>query len=285
VLVVLFGRLPELTHLLRPDDIPRSDQYLPRPLTAEQDRLIQPELLRRDDRDGNVFLLLRHTGMRIGECVDLTWDCLRCVGQDRWAIHVPLGKLQTERLVPVDSFVCQLVHRLRLLRSQDPLPADGLLLARPRGRYALTRELRNSLCEIVAAVGITAHIVPHQLRHSFGTEVTRAGMSLPAVMKVLGHKTPNMTLRYLEVTTQDLQREFLLARARPRHLVPTPRVPTPISSSKATLATLLGALRIAQHVLEMFRRSLPDGPHRHLLERLANRLTKIVCETRKLGLP
>jgi len=277
--------IPELTHLLRPDDIPRCDHYLPRSLPDEQDRLIQQELLRRDDRDSNVFLLLRHTGMRIGECADLAWDCLRCVGQDRWAIHVPLGKLQTERLVPADSFVCQRVHRLRLLRAQDPLPPDGRLLARPRGRYSLTRELRDSLCEIVSAVGITAHIVPHQLRHSFASGVVRAGMSLPAVMQVLGHTTPNMTLRYLEVTNQDLQREFLLARTRPRHLVPIPRVPATISSPQANLATVRDALHFAQHVLEMFRRTLPEGPHRHLLDRIANRLTKIVCETRKLDHP
>ena len=42
------------------------------------------------------------------------------VGPQSWAIHVPLGKLKTERLVPVDAFVCRLVERLRLLRSQDP---------------------------------------------------------------------------------------------------------------------------------------------------------------------
>jgi len=62
--------IPHLTHLVHSDDIPRRDQDLPRPLTPEQDRLIQQELLRRDDRDSNAFLLLRHTGMRIGECAD-----------------------------------------------------------------------------------------------------------------------------------------------------------------------------------------------------------------------
>ncbi len=61
------------------------------------------ELLRRNDLAANIFLLLRHTGMRIGECVDLSWDCLRNVAPDRWAIHVPLGKLKTERMVPVGS--------------------------------------------------------------------------------------------------------------------------------------------------------------------------------------
>ena len=275
--------LPHLTHLVRPDDIPRRDQYLPRPLTIEQDRLIQQELLRRDDRNSNAFLLLRHTGMRIGECIDLSWDCLRCIGPDLWAIHVPLGKLQTERLVPVDAFVCQLVHHLRLLRSQDPLPADGLLLARPRGRYRLGRELRDALREIVAAVGITTHIVPHQFRHSFATEMLRAGVSFPAVMKMLGHTTPNMTLRYLEVSALDLQREFQLARSHPRHLAPTPRIPTSIRSPKPDLAALLDAIQTTQHVLEMFRRTLPDGPHRRLLDRLSNRLTKIASEARSLN--
>ena len=50
----------------------------------------------------------------------------------------------------------------------------------------------------------------------------RAGVSLPALMKLLGHRTANMTLRYVEVTQKDLQREFHLARQQSRHLVPLP---------------------------------------------------------------
>ena len=65
--------------------------------------MIQQELRRRNDFVSNVLLLLRHTGMRIGECVDLSFDCLRPLGPEQWAIHVPLGKLKTERWVPVDS--------------------------------------------------------------------------------------------------------------------------------------------------------------------------------------
>jgi len=41
----------------------------------------------------------------------------------------------------------------------------------------------------------------------------------------------------------------------------------------------------AQHVLEMFRRSLDEGSARRLLDRLANRLVKILAETRKLNPP
>src|SRR5450759_2124097 len=53
---------------------------------------------------------ISHTGMRIGECVDLSFDCLRLLAPGQWALHVPLGKLHTERLVPIDDSVCQLVH-------------------------------------------------------------------------------------------------------------------------------------------------------------------------------
>ena len=269
-----------LTRLVFRQDTPRSEHYLPRPLTADQDRSIQQELLRRDDRNSNVFLLLRHTGMRIGECADLSFDCLRLVGSDDWAIHVPLGKLKTDRLVPVDAFVRQLVHRLRLLRSQDPLPADGFLLARPTGRDALIHKLRRVWRNTITAAGIISRVVPHQLRHSFGTEMLRAGVTLPTVMKLLGHVNPEMTMRYLDVALLDLQREFNLARSQPRHLVPAPRLPA--SVGQPSLTTLLDSLNVAQHVLEMFRRTLPQGADRYLLDRLANRLTKIASEARKL---
>ena len=271
--------IPLLARLVRADDIPRPDDYLPRPLTAEHDQLIQRELLRRDDWACNALLLLRHTGMRIGECLDLPLDCLRCTSQDQWAIHVPLGKLRTERLVPVDAFVRGVVHRLQLLRSQDARSSDGFLLARPRGRARVAYELRITLHQTATDVGIKTRIVPHLFRHSFATEMLRAGASLPVVMKLLGHQSPKMTMRYLDVSLADIEREFMLAQQHPRHLAPVPK-----SSfiSSASQSGLVDSLRAAQHVLEMFRRNLPEGPDRRLLDRLANRLTKITAEAQTL---
>jgi site-specific recombinase XerD len=94
---------------------------------------------------------------------------------------VPLGKLKTERWVPVDSMVCQLVERIRSLRPLDAPTAGRLLLARPRGRTVLVRRVRAALQEAVAAVGITARIVPHQFRHTYGTEMLRAGVGFAGV--------------------------------------------------------------------------------------------------------
>jgi len=273
-------QLADLAYLIRREDIPRIPQRLPRPLTAEQDRLIQKELLRRNDLPANVFLLLRHTGMRIGECADLSYDCLHNVSPDRWAIHVPLGKLKTERMVPVDSFVCELIHRLRFFRSFDPLP-DGRLLARHSGKQTLIKQLRPYLSDVAASVGISTRIVPHQLRHTYASEMVRAGVSLPALMTLLGHVKAEMTMKYVLVAGDDLQREFHLARSRPRHLAPQPKAP--ISSPRAGLEGVVDSLLFAQHAVEMFRRSLPDGTPRHCLDRVSNRLTKILSEVRKIN--
>lgn len=275
------AQLPELARLIRREDFPRPPQRLPRALTAQQDQLLQQELIRRNDLPANIFLLLRHTGMRIGECVDLSYDCLRNVGPDHWAIHVPLGKLKTERMVPVDSFVCELVQRLRFFRSFDPLPPDGRLLSRPQGKQALIRQLRYYLHEATAGAGITGRVVPHQLRHTYASEMIRSSVTLPVLMKLLGHVDPEMTMRYIDVTAHDLEREYHLARAKPRHLAPQPKAPT--ASPRAGFDGVIDSLLFAQHALEMFRRSLPDGPPRRCLDRLSNRLTKILSQTRKLS--
>jgi integrase len=273
-------KLAELAHLIRREDIPRMPQSLPRPLTAEQDQLLQQELIRRNDLAASAFLLLRHTGMRIGECVDLSYDCLHSISLNQWAIHVPLGKLKTERMVPVDAFVRDLVHRLRFFRSLDPMPDNGRLLAWHGSRVSLLARLRDYLHLACHSAGLPTSIVPHQLRHTYGTEMLRAGVGFAAVMKLLGHTDPGMTMRYVDVTLTDLQREFQLARSQPRHLTPQPK------TSSAPLRTgrdgLIDSLLVAQNRMLVLRRSLPNGNAHSCLDRLANRLTKILAEIREL---
>ena len=107
----------------------------------------------------------------------------------------------------------------------------------------------------------------------------RAGVGFAAVMKLLGHTSPGMTMHYVDVTLTDLQREFQLARSQPRHLVPQPK--TSPARVRSGLDGLIDSLLATQHVMEMVRRSL-NSKQRTRLNRLVNRLTKILGETRKL---
>jgi hypothetical protein len=184
-------------------------------------------------------------------------------------------------MVPVDSFVCELVQRLRFFRSFDPLPAEGRLLARYSGKQTFIKRLRLYLSDVAAAVGISTRIVLHQLRHTYATEMVRAGVSLPALMTLLGHVKAEMTMKYVLVVGDDLQREFHLARSQPRHLAPQPKAPA--ISPRAGLEGVVDSLLFAQHAMEMYRRSLPNGSPRQCLDHLSNRLTKILSETRKIN--
>jgi Phage integrase family len=150
-----------------------------------------------------------------------------------------------------------------------------------KGKQTLIKQLRPYLSDAAVAAGISTAIVPHQLRHTYATEMVRAGISLPALMTLLGHVKAEMTMKYVQVAGNDLQREFHLARSHPRHLAPQPKAPA--ISPRAGLDGVADALLFAQHAIEMFRRSLSDGPPRRCLDRLSNRLTKILSEARKLN--
>ena len=277
-------QLPQLARLIRREDIPRLPQRLARPLTARAGSASAAGVRQAATIwESNAFLLIRHTGMRIGECADLSFDCLRSTGPHQWAIHVPLGKLKTERMVPVDSLVVTVIQRLRFFRFLDPRPPDGRLLARRSTRDALVRQLRRYLHQVCHSLGLSTRIVPHQLRHTYATEMLRSGVSFPALMKLLGHTSPDMTMLYVEVALNDLQREFQQARSKPRHLVPQPK--TSFALIRTGLDGVIDSLQAAQHALEMFRRSLPIGAARSCLDRLSNRLTKIATEARKLRTP
>jgi hypothetical protein len=202
---------------------------------------------------------------------------------NEWAIHVPLGKLKTERMVPIDASVGELVQRLRFFRSLDPLRADGRLLARPSSKNALVRQLRDYLHQVCFSLGLSTRIVPHQFRHTYATEMLRGGVSFPVLMKLLGHTNPEMTMRYVDVSLTDLQREFHQARSHPKYLVPQPKALS--LQLRAGLDGVVDSLLAAQHVLEIFRRPLPKGTTRTCLDRLSNRLTKILHVARNLRTP
>ena len=79
------------------------DKCLPRPLSPEDDTRLDGQLRAIGDLPAAALLLTRATGMRIGECIDLTVNSLEHIAADDWALHVPVGKLHSERHVPMDT--------------------------------------------------------------------------------------------------------------------------------------------------------------------------------------
>jgi site-specific recombinase XerD len=280
--------------LILRQDFPPRDLYLPKPLSPENDHLLDQQLRQTDDLCSHALLLLRATGMRIGECLRLQTDCLRHLGpnpdqEDQWALHVPLGKLHTERWVPADDHVRQIVARILALRgtaafTQPAASSSDWLLRKPDGRRVSYQRMWQALTEAAQHAGCSAPVRPHQLRHTFATEMLRAGVSLPALKELLGHRDIRMTMVYVQVTQNDLQRQYHLARQTISHLHVMPELSTGKKAVVANSAStaLLQSLVATRHLLEMFRRQLENEKARRKLQRLANRLVKIIAELDQL---
>ena len=108
--------------------------------------------------------------------------------------------------------------------------------------------------------------------------MVRRGVSLPALMQLLVHKDIRMTLRYVQVTQLDLQREFHSARQRATqpHQVPVRSIPN--CPTSADLPGIRQAITATRHLLEMFRRGLTNEKTRRRLQRLDQRLLEVALQ-------
>jgi site-specific recombinase XerD len=220
-----------------PRDAPRLPHPLPRYLPPDQERALleaSPSRLRAD-----ALLLMRATGMRIGELTDLELDCVHEVpGQGAW-LKIPLGKLLTGRMVPIDEQTVELVDRIVAHRSAGrPLhhprtgkPADFLLTH--QGRRVSADTLREELRRAAAEAGLDG-VVPHQLRHTYATALVNAGCSLQALMALPGHVPAEMSLRYgrlFDATVRnEYQRALTLAKAQLGPVLPGERTQLPLAA-------------------------------------------------------
>ena len=205
-------------------DSPRLPRPLPRYLPPDEDRRLVATLEASPNRlCADAMLLARATGVRIGELLDLELDCVHEVpGQGAW-LKVPLGKLATERMVPLDDDTVALIDRIVATRSPGrPLrhPRDGRpveFLLTHQGRRPSQHTLRAELDRAATEAGI-GPVVPHQLRHTFATALVNAGCSLQSLMAMLGHVSAEMSLRYGrlfdETVRADYERALTLAKGR-----------------------------------------------------------------------
>ena len=61
---------------------------------------------------------------------------------------------------------------------------------------------------------------PHRFRHTFASDMVRAGVSLPALMQLMGHARIETTMVYVEVTPLEVYQQY--AKAVAQHIRPVP---------------------------------------------------------------
>lgn len=214
-------------------DVPRLPRPLPRALAPDVDAALIGAIANLDDPFARAGLLvLRRAGLRLGECLDLELGCVVDYGPTGTWLRVPLGKLGTERAVPLDADTVAAVDAWAAQRGPQrphPHPRTGEptdFLFAEHGRRLKPWRIRKGLRVAVNEAGLAGpggealDVTPHQLRHTYATELANAGMSLQALMAVLGHVTPEMTLRYAALASPIVRAAYDGAMGKVRKLIP-----------------------------------------------------------------
>ena len=134
------------------------------------------------------------------------------------------GKGSKPRLLPLAPEAVQLLNHY--LRLERPNVATPPLFVSLKGRARATRMTPAGLRSLFRHHRRTTGVSkanPHRFRHTFATDMVRAGVSLPALMRLMGHANIQTTLIYVEVTPLDVYQQY--ARAAAQLIRPIPVTP------------------------------------------------------------
>ena len=173
----------------------------------------------RTARDLAIVGLMLLQGLRSAEVLGLNEDDL-LLSEAQLRVR---GKGNKLRFLPLAPETVQLLdHYRRLERPQVGTAALFVSLKGPaRGTRMTLAGLRSLFRYHRQRTGVQL-ANPHRFRHTFASDMVRAGISLPALMQLMGHADIQTTLRYVQITPQDVYRQY--TRAVAQQVRPLPRL-------------------------------------------------------------
>lgn len=199
--------------------LPKQDKRLPKPISIEEVTALIDAASIPDPpigpRDQALMEVLYGTGARISEAVGLAIDDVDLEGH---AVRL-FGKGRKERIVPLGSYAIDAIESY-LVRARPELASKGkgtpALFLNTLGR-PLSRQSAWAVIQACAdRAGITSHISPHTLRHSYATHLLSGGADVRVVQELLGHSSVTTTQIYTAVSIETLKETFATSHPRAR---------------------------------------------------------------------
>ena len=171
-------------------------------------------------RDLSLIALMLYDGLRSQEALAIQLEDLHLT-EAQLRVH---GKGNKERLLPVPPDTIQaLEHYLHLERPLTNSPSLFVSLKGPQRGKPMTADGLRSLFRHHRWQSRDPHANPHRLRHTCGSDMVRAGISLPALMRLMGHSHIHTTMLYVQLSPQDVWNQFHRALENRARLHPPPQ--------------------------------------------------------------
>jgi integrase/recombinase XerD len=153
-------------------------------------------------RDSAIFTLMLHTGLRVGEVINLRLADLFLHENRKPHLRVN-GKGQRERVVYLSVAVAQLLNEYLLGRS--PQSGKRVFLNR-RGKPITITGIQLQLAKYCHQAN--TWVTCHQLRHTFACRMIAAGVPVTSVQKMLGHASLRTTQLYVQIADTQVERDY-----------------------------------------------------------------------------
>lgn len=161
-------------------------------------------------RDRAIVELLFSSGLRVSELVNLNRDHINTTrrefmvrGKGQKDRPVFIGKAAAEHVVNYLSARLDNLPPLFLSYSKNNITSTG-------GDYRrlTSRSIQRMVSNYARLAGITKHVSPHTMRHSFATDLLMNGADIRSVQSMLGHSSITTTQVYTHVTDQHLRESY-----------------------------------------------------------------------------
>ena len=137
-----------------------------------------------------------HTGFRATELRSLTWTDVE-INRRMITVRAGYAKNGEARSVPINQLLTDILKSVKLANNQY----ERVFCTRDGTPY---RSFRTAFERAVRKAGI-ADFTFHDLRHTFASRVVMAGVDLPTVKELLGHRDISMTMRYTHLSSDHKQ--------------------------------------------------------------------------------
>ncbi len=161
-------------------------------------------------RDRAMFELFYSSGLRLSELTALRPED---IDFNDATVRV-LGKGGKTRVVPVGRFALRYIRDWLEQRSAIAKGEQSALFLNHHGRPIGPRTVQQRLKSWAQKQGISQHVHPHMLRHSFASHVLQSSGDLRAVQEMLGHASISSTQIYTHLDWQHLAKTYDAAHPR-----------------------------------------------------------------------
>jgi site-specific recombinase XerD len=153
-------------------------------------------------RDRTIFTLMLHTGMRVGEVVNLSLDDVY-LSENRPPHVRVFGKGQRERVVYLSATATLLLNEYL---SERPAKTEEKVFLNRRGTPITITGIQLQLAKYCRQADIW--VTCHQLRHTFACRMVAAAVPVTSVQKMLGHVSIRTTQLYVNVADRQVEQDY-----------------------------------------------------------------------------